>query len=96
MSIQITYYSGGKKGVQRISISMPEPSGLFSIRDFLTYAAKNGGTDLAEIESHSNWKDSRRAVLITLNGRNIESLQGLDTRLHDGDQLSVLPVVAGG
>lgn len=31
-----------------------------------------------------------------LNGRNIELMDGLKTRLKDGDTLSILPPVAGG
>jgi len=96
MPIQVTYYSRRKRGVQKISISSPESAGPIRLRDFLPYVARNGGMDLTEIESSLDEEDSQRTVLIALNGRNIQSLQGMDTLVHDGDTLSMLPVVAGG
>jgi molybdopterin synthase sulfur carrier subunit len=38
----------------------------------------------------------RPAVNILQNGRNIQSLRGLDTALEDGDIVAVFPPVAGG
>jgi molybdopterin converting factor small subunit len=35
-------------------------------------------------------------LLVILNGRPINNLQGYDTRLQDGDVLSVFPAMAGG
>ncbi len=96
MPVRLTFYAGGTKGVQRMSISLPEPLGPLNIRDFLSHVAKNQGKGLAEIESCIEEDDSRPTVLIALNGRNIHSLQGMDTLIRDGDDLSVLPVVAGG
>jgi molybdopterin converting factor small subunit len=87
MGILVTYYSGRKKGVQKVPVSLPESSGPLSVGAFLSHVVKNGGTDMAEVESHLN---------IALNGRNIQSLQGLDTPIREGDSLSILPVVAGG
>ena len=36
------------------------------------------------------------AVSILQNGRNIQSLRGLDTGLDDGDTIAIFPPVAGG
>jgi len=38
----------------------------------------------------------RDAVKVMVNGRNVEFLEGLDTRLETGDAVAVFPVVAGG
>ena len=38
----------------------------------------------------------RRLVGIYVNGENIHFLSGLDTPLRDGDEVSIVPVVAGG
>jgi molybdopterin converting factor small subunit len=96
MPVQVTYHAGGRRGVQKVSVALPQSPDPVTVRDFLTYLAKNGKGELAEIEPRMNRDDSERTVLVVLNGRNIQSLQGLDTPVHDGDSLSVLPVVAGG
>ena len=38
----------------------------------------------------------RRTLNIYVNGDNIRFLQGLDTPLKDGDEVSILPAIAGG
>ncbi len=35
-------------------------------------------------------------IYILLNGKNIQQLQGMGTKLKDGDIVSILPVIAGG
>ncbi len=38
----------------------------------------------------------RRFINLYLNQRDIRSLDNLDTRVHDGDKIAILPIVAGG
>jgi molybdopterin synthase sulfur carrier subunit len=38
----------------------------------------------------------RRTLNIYVNGENIRFLQGLDTPLRDGDEVSIVPAIAGG
>ena len=40
--------------------------------------------------------DSRSNALILVNGREISVLNGLETRLNDGDEIVFVPVVHGG
>ncbi len=40
--------------------------------------------------------DLRKAVSIFLNGEDVRFLQGLDTPVRDGDELSIVPALAGG
>jgi molybdopterin converting factor small subunit len=96
MAIQVAYFCGGKKGMERVSISLADSSESFTVRDLLGRVAQNGGPDLYETVSSSSHDESRQTLLIVLNGRSIQSLQGMDTPVHDGDSLSILPVVAGG
>jgi molybdopterin synthase sulfur carrier subunit len=35
-------------------------------------------------------------IVFLINGRNIRSMNGLDTRLGEGDLITVLPVLSGG
>jgi molybdopterin synthase sulfur carrier subunit len=41
-------------------------------------------------------EDPRTNVLILVNGKEISVLNGLDTKLRDGDELTLIPVVHGG
>jgi molybdopterin converting factor small subunit len=38
----------------------------------------------------------KEGTVILVNGRNIASLDGLETRVHDGDELTFTVLVAGG
>ena len=40
--------------------------------------------------------DSRSNALILINGREISVLNGLETKLNDGDEIVFIPVVHGG
>jgi molybdopterin converting factor small subunit len=40
--------------------------------------------------------DPRTNVLMLVNGKEISVLKGLDTKLKDGDELTLIPVVHGG
>jgi len=41
-------------------------------------------------------EDGRLVVGIFLNNRNVRALQGLDTPVEDGDELRLMPPIAGG
>ena len=41
-------------------------------------------------------KGDLSAVLVFLNGDNIRSLEGLSTAVADGDEISIIPLAAGG
>ena len=95
MQIHVTFYHKGR-GINKRSICLPETTGPIKIRDILPDILKNGEKELVEAISTLRHDGPRKNILIALNGRNIRSLQGMDTYLNDGDCLAVLPVVAGG
>ena len=35
-------------------------------------------------------------IIVTLNGRNIKYIDNLATKLNDGDEITIIPLVAGG
>jgi len=41
-------------------------------------------------------KELEKGVIILVNGKNIEHLEKLDTKLKDGDVVSIFPPVGGG
>ncbi len=38
----------------------------------------------------------RNALNLFVNNKNVSSLAGADTALHDGDEISIMPLMAGG
>ena len=38
----------------------------------------------------------RRFILVSLNGADIRTLQGLNTPVKDGDEIIIIPAIAGG
>jgi molybdopterin synthase sulfur carrier subunit len=41
-------------------------------------------------------KELSKYVIITINGKDIRSLNGLDTKLQHDDEISFIPAIAGG
>ncbi|MGZ4850955.1 MAG: MoaD/ThiS family protein [Candidatus Bathyarchaeia archaeon] len=66
-----------------------------SLKDLLTKLSQ----ELPELEktfSDQQLNDSRSNSLILVNGREISVLDGLETKLSDGDEIVFVPVVHGG
>ena len=50
----------------------------------------------AEIFEDYGRRELKARVKIMVNGRNIDYLDGLETRLSEGDRVAVFPILAGG
>ena len=72
----------------RVSIDAPDVEALLDELEG-SYAALKGlvRNDRGEVHDHVN---------IYVNSEGIESLQGLATPLKDGDEVSIIPALAGG
>jgi molybdopterin synthase sulfur carrier subunit len=72
----------------RVSIDAPDVEGLLDELEG-SYAALKGlvRNDRGEVHDHVN---------IYVNNEGIEALQGLATPLRDGDEVSIIPALAGG
>ena len=73
-------------------VSLPEKS---SIRDLLGAMITKYGADF-EWYIYDSEKQPRSYLSYLVNGININSLNGFETILKDGDVLSILPPVGGG
>jgi MoaD family protein len=51
---------------------------------------------LQKILGDTQFNDSRSNVLVLVNGREISVLNGLETKLNEGDEIVFIPVVHGG
>ncbi|AGN25808.1 MoaD family protein [Candidatus Methanomassiliicoccus intestinalis] len=62
--------------------------------DFLNKLIEKFGEDMKKILFPGGSLSD--LIFILINGRNIEGLEGLETKIKDGDTVSVLPMTAGG
>jgi sulfur-carrier protein len=83
-------------GKGEFDVSVPEGS---SLDDLLSHMIRTWGDQLSSYLLNLDSKgDTRQArlVRIMINGRDIEFLNGLETVLHEGDEVLILPIVSGG
>jgi molybdopterin synthase sulfur carrier subunit len=57
---------------------------------------KVGKPEFSKILIDPELEDPRPNNVVLLNGREINSLKGLETELHDGDEVVIIPLVHGG
>jgi molybdopterin converting factor small subunit len=60
---------------------------------FTLWALEHGQKVLTRLFDGENL---RPEIILLVNGKNIGSLDGLDTEIHHGDQVAILTAVAGG
>jgi MoaD family protein len=78
--------------VQAINLDLPVKS---SVRDLLVVLVCIYGDDFdAYILGDDN--DLNEHVTVLVNGRGIQILDDVETKLHDGDRVAILPTIGGG
>ena len=91
MSVQVyipTPFRRATKNADRVAVEAPDVKGLLDeLED--QFGALKGlvRNDQGEVHHHVN---------IYVNNEAVEALQGLDTTLKDGDEVSIIPALAGG
>ena|SRR6266498_2155328 len=91
MSVQVyipTPFRRVTNNKDRVSVDAPDVKGLLDELEE-HYAGLKGlvRNEHGLVHDHVN---------IYVNNEGIEALQGLDTRLQDGDEVSIIPALAGG
>ena len=79
---------------ERISLTLPPGA---RVRDLMAKVERKSFDGMSGKDSSLIPKDmGEDDLLLILNGRPVQNLQGYDTPLEDGDVLAVFPVMAGG
>ena len=78
--------------VEELNLNVDDGSIIRNVLEQLT--SKFG--DKFEEMIFKNSKDLSKYVLITINGKDIRSLNGLDTKIQQNDEISFIPAIAGG
>lgn len=74
-------------------IILPQKS-VMPVREFLDFLAGKYGENIPGRLLENG--DLRPEIIFLLNGQNIDSLNGLETAIHDGDHLVVITAMVGG
>ena len=66
-----------------------------NIRNLLDQLAENFGAKFEEIIFKTS-HDLNKYVIITINGKDIKLLEGLETKIEKNDEINFIPAIAGG
>ena len=67
-----------------------------SIRDLLVLLSKKYGDPFRKAVYESGSSDLKANFMATVNGFLLNQLQGVETKLKNGDRVTLMPVVSGG
>jgi MoaD family protein len=73
-----------------------EVSSKTTVSTLLKQLANRYGKAFEEEVFEEEGKTVREGIIVTVNGRSIGQLQGIKTRLNVGDEVTLLPLFAGG
>ena len=80
-------------GSGEIGLAFPEGSTLGQL---IATLVNKYGDDLASHLYEPNSRNLRSYIRLMVNGRDIAFLEGMETVLHHGDEVLILPPVSGG
>ena len=67
-----------------------------SVRDLLVLLAEKYGEPFKKSIYHPEDKELQPHYILALNSLMVNLLNGLDTKLKDGDRVTIMPVITGG
>jgi molybdopterin converting factor small subunit len=78
-----------------LHLHVPDVSRVYTVRDLVSELSANYGK-LGNIIQNGKTGRLKGNALIILNGTHIDLLNGLDTPIHVGDRIELIPIIAGG
>lgn len=96
MTVQVRFFANVKQlmGKEGVTFNL-DASKSYSIRDILKEIARSENKELSTMLVEVEGK-SRGAVRIIVNGVGVHVLDGLKTKVQDGDLITIFPLLAGG
>ncbi len=77
-------------GLRRLELDLPDEA---SVRDLIARLEEAAPGITGELVDDGRVREGYKVMV---NGRDVDFLEGLDTRLGDGDEVHIFPPVAGG
>jgi MoaD family protein len=97
MKINVRFYGVFKSAAGSALIQMDIASHEPTVRSVIAeLVSRQDYGNLKELVLDGGARDPRPNALIMVSGREIGVLAGLETKLKDGDELSLLPIAHGG
>jgi molybdopterin synthase sulfur carrier subunit len=89
MTLELRFFANFREAVGQKTLEREYPDGT-TVGEVLSDLVEEYGLDVFEDG------DLRTQLSVMKNGKDVVHIDGVDTRLDDGDTLSVFPPVAGG
>ena len=93
LGVTVKFFASFREAVGREQV---EVTAVMDVAALLDELVQRFGERMTEQIYKSGSKKLRETVNILVNGRSINLLSGLDTKLKDGDVMAIFPPVSGG
>ena len=96
MKVKVEYLGHVKNVIGSERQEEVEIGDELSIADLLTVLSEKYGEPFKKAVYEKSGTDVKSNYIITINGYLLNQLNGLETKLKDGDHITLLPIVSGG
>jgi molybdopterin synthase sulfur carrier subunit len=96
MGVTVRFFANVRQsmGKEKVTLDL-DPARRYTIKDILREILRSEDTDLSFILQEVNG-ESRGAVRVVVNGKEIRSLEVSEASIKNGDRISIFPLLAGG
>ena len=93
--VQVNFFGVYQRiaGKKKVQLKLKKHS---TIKSALVELAKNVSKELEQVLMETQNDESRPKALILVNGKEISVLQGLETKINQDEELTLIPMVHGG
>ncbi len=96
MKVTVDYLGSIRQTLGLKYAEQVELGGDASVSDLLSALAEKHGEPFKKVVYEPNDLDLKAHYILSVNGLLLNQLDGIETKLKDGDRLILMPVVTGG